>query len=348
MEIVFHDREKEIKEITRILNSRPDLITFVYGPINSGKSSLMDEVVRMLPEDFVTFFIDLRAHVVTNVEEFYDVLFSYEIGWKRKVTKFSDVISSLVSSAVRVYSGFPLPENLIGKVLRKDKPKNAFTYIFNILQELKSKGKTPVVILDELQVIGDLKIDGPLIYELFNFFVTITKRHHLAHVFAVTSDSLFIEKVFNEAMLHGRCTYLLVDDFDYETTKEFLQKHGFSREEIELAWEYLGGKPVYLVGAIKNKDRLREFCISLLEDRVSMILYGIKDLKRKNEELFKQVLNIFEQFEESETIECDEISDEVVWCIKNNILFLDPRKRLLKPQSRIDLLAIRKILSEIS
>ena len=40
----------------------------------------MDEVVRRLPEDFVTFFVDLRAHVVTNVEEFYDALFSYEGG----------------------------------------------------------------------------------------------------------------------------------------------------------------------------------------------------------------------------------------------------------------------------
>ncbi len=218
MEIVFHDREKEIEEIMRILKSRPDLITFIYGPINSGKSSLMDEVIRRLPEDFVTFFVDLRAHVVTNVEEFYDALFSYEVGLKREITKFSDVISSLVSSAVRVYSGFPLPENLVGKVLRKDKPKNAFTYIFNILQELKSKGKTPVVILDELQVIGDLKINGLLIYELFNFFVTITKRHHLAHVFATTSDSLFIENIYAKAMLHGRCDYLLVDDFDYDTT----------------------------------------------------------------------------------------------------------------------------------
>jgi len=135
----------------------------------------------------------------------------------------------------------------LGRISRKNKPKNAFTYIFTILQELRAKGKKPVIIMDELQIIGDLKINGPLVYELFNFFVTITKRHHLAHVFAVTSDSLFIENVFNEAMLHGRCRYLLVDDFDYDTTKQFLQKYGFTKEEIELTWNYFGGKPVYLV-----------------------------------------------------------------------------------------------------
>jgi AAA+ ATPase superfamily predicted ATPase len=293
----------------------------------------------------VTFFIDLRAHIVTNVEEFYDVLFSYEIGLKRKITKFSDVISSLVSSAVRVYSGFPLPENLISKVLRKNKPKNAFTYIFNVLQELKSKGKTPVIILDELQVISDLKIDGPLIYELFNFFVTISKRHHLAHVFAITSDSLFIEKVYSEAMLHGRCDYLLVDDFDYDTTREFLEKYGFNREEIELTWEYLGGKPVYLVGAVKNRDRLREFCEGVLKVRFSQILdtiYGIEG------ELFEEVLSYFREISEKEVMRYKKIDEALKFCVRNNILFLDPVERIVKPQSRIDLLAIRKILSDIN
>ena len=182
MEIEFHNREKEIEEIKRILSYRPDSIYFVYGPINSGKSSLMDEVVKKLSDDYVIFFVDLRAQIVSNVDEFYDVLFSYEVGLRRRITKFSDVISSLISSAIKIYSGFPLPENLIDKVLRRNKPKNAFTYIFTILKELKSKGKKPVIIMDELQTISDLKIDGPLIYELFNFFVTITKRHHLSRL----------------------------------------------------------------------------------------------------------------------------------------------------------------------
>ncbi len=50
--IEFHDREKEIEEITRILRNRPDLITFVYGPINSGKTELIRHVIKILPEKF--------------------------------------------------------------------------------------------------------------------------------------------------------------------------------------------------------------------------------------------------------------------------------------------------------
>ena len=347
LEIEFHNREKEIGEIMQILNSRPDLVTFVYGPINSGKSSLMDEVVKRVPENFVTFFIDLRAHVVTSVEEFYDILFSYELGLKRKITKFSDVISSIVSSAVRVYSGFPLPENLISKVLERDKPKNAFTYIFNVLQELKSNGKTPVIILDELQVISDLKIDGPLIYELFNFFVTITKRHHLAHIFTITSDSLFIEKVHNEAMLHGRCRYLLVDDFDYNTTKEFLEKYSFTKEEIDLIWNHFGGKPVYLVEVVKNKHRLKDFCKENLKLRYSQLLDTIYEIE-ENRKLFEKVIELLKTISEKEVMKYRKIDEALKFCIRKNILFLDPVERLVKPQSRLDLLAIRQILSEIS
>ena len=347
MEIEYHNREKEIKEITRILKTPPNLITFIYGPINSGKSSLMDEVVKRLSNDYIVFFIDLRAHIISNVDEFYEVLFSYDIGLERKLTKFSDIISYLVSSAVKVVLGFPLPEKLVGRVLQRNKPKNAFTYIFTILQKLKSKGKKPVIIMDELQTISDLKIDGPLIYELFNFFVTITKRYHLAHVFAVTSDSLFIEKVFNEAMLQGRCRYLLVDDFDYDTTLTFLKKYSFTKDEIELTWNYFGGKPVYLVEVVNNKHRLKEFCEEQLKLRFSQILDTVYEIE-ENKELFNGVIDLFKDVSENGVIKYTKIDDPLKFCAKKNILFVEPVNRIVKPQSHLDLLAIRKILQELN
>jgi AAA+ ATPase superfamily predicted ATPase len=82
-------------------------------------------------------------------------------------------------------------------------------------------------------------------------------------------------------MLQGRCDYLLVDDFDYNITVEFLKRYGFSKEEIDLSWNYFGCKPVYLVKAIKNKHRLEEFCKGILEDRIGSILW---DQSSKKEE----------------------------------------------------------------
>jgi PGF-CTERM protein len=52
--IEFHNREKEIKEIRSILHAEPSLITFVYGPINSGKTTLILPItVRAEPEQTV-------------------------------------------------------------------------------------------------------------------------------------------------------------------------------------------------------------------------------------------------------------------------------------------------------
>ena len=54
--IEFHDREPETKEIRDILDSEPSLITFVYGPINSGKTALVTHLIDQLPEDYKVFY----------------------------------------------------------------------------------------------------------------------------------------------------------------------------------------------------------------------------------------------------------------------------------------------------
>ena len=201
-------------------------------------------------------------------------------------------------------------------------------------------------------------MDDYLIYELFNLFTRLTKEPHSYHIFAITSDSSFIKKVFNEAMLQGRCDYILVDDFDYNTTVEILKKYGFSKEEIQLVWNYFGGKPVYLIKAIKNKHRLKEFCKELLKLRVTEIKSRLKKLKELGERItigkeefeveYDRVLSALKEFKDKDTIPLDAL-DEITkhYLIKINILFLDPLHAIIKPQSRLDLLAIRKILENL-
>ncbi|WP_372819026.1 ATP-binding protein [Pyrococcus kukulkanii] len=203
------------------------------------------------------------------------------------------------------------------------------------------------MIIDELQVVSDLKIDGLLIYKLFNFFVRLTKETRLSHVFVVTSDSLFIEKVYNEAMLQGRVDYFLVDDFDKETSLKFLVSQGFTNDEAELVWSYFGGKPVYLVEALKHREELKEWCEGTLEDRTSWLVLSLNSMRRKNPELFRDVFTLLNEFIDREIVKCNEIDDAVFWAVKNNVLFFDPRKRFLRPQGRLELLAIRRALDEV-
>ena len=62
----FHDREREINEIMNILNTEPTLITFIYGPINSGKTELINHLVKQLPENYVVFNVNLRGKFVSD------------------------------------------------------------------------------------------------------------------------------------------------------------------------------------------------------------------------------------------------------------------------------------------
>jgi AAA+ ATPase superfamily predicted ATPase len=277
MRIEFHNREKEIKEIRDILDAEPSLITFVYGPINSGKTALVNHLVEQLPENYVVFYINLRTKFLASYDDFIESLFEMELETEETSRKRKETLKELISSITKV-AGIPINREFMDYVFKDKKPKNAFSYIIKLFEAVKDFGKQPVLVLDELQKMGDVKVNGPLIYELFNFFIDLTKEKHLAHVFVATSDSLFIERIHSEAMLEGRCRYLLVDDFDYSTTITFLDTYKFGDAEKEVAWNYCGGKPVCLVELVNSENR-EEKAQEMLRIRTGQIEGLIEDAK---------------------------------------------------------------------
>jgi len=351
--IEFHNREKETKEIMDILDTEPSLITFVYGPINSGKTTMISHLIKELPEDYAPFYVNLRGRFITGYEDFLNVLFEIDEG--DEVGNVTEYAKSILKDLGAV-SGIPIPINLFEQIFeKKDKSKDMFKYIEQFFVEI-SKKRTPILIIDELQVIGDLKVDGFLIYKLFNFFIRLTKELHLAHVFAITSDSRFIERVYNEAILEGRCRYLLVDDFDCETTAAFLEGYGFTDDEKSAAWEYCGGKPVYLLELIRADDRDREIG-RLLRMRAGELKTFLKTLKELGDKItvkeerydisYEKVVDALKMFLDEEEIgmwSIDEISK--YYLVTNNILFLDPDSGIIKPQSKLNLLAIREVICD--
>jgi AAA+ ATPase superfamily predicted ATPase len=354
--IAFHDRERETDEIMDILDAEPSLITFVYGPINSGKTTLISHLIEELPEEYAPFYVNLRGRFITDYEDFLNVLFEIDEGGG--VTNVAEYARSILKDMGTV-SGIPIPINLFEQIFeKKDKSKDMFKYIERFFVEI-SKTRTPILIIDELQVIGDLKIDGLLIYKLFNFFIRLTKELHLAHVFVITSDSLFIEHVYSEAMLEERCRYLLVDDFDRETTAEFLEGYGFTDDETGMAWEYCGGKPVCLVELINRKFRggdVKEKCEDSLKIRVSqlrdlldllgyvkpqVLLGGEKyDVEREH------IVEILKTLVGRDVVSFEGYRPEKQFMIKKNILFLDPKDGRVRPQSKLNLLAIREVIAD--
>ena len=352
--IAFHDRERETDEIMKILDAEPSLITFIYGPINSGKTTLVSHLIKELPEDYAPFYVNLRGRFITEYEDFLNVLFEIDEGGG--VDNVAEYAKSILKDLGAV-SGIPIPMNLFERIFeKKDKSKDMFRYIEQFFVEI-SKKRTPILIIDELQVIGDLKVDDLLIYKLFNFFVRLTKELHLAHVFVMTSDSLFLEQVYTEAMLQGRSRYLLVDDFDEDRTMEFLENYGFNKEERELAWHYCGGKPICLVELI-NAEEKEEKVGELIGIRTGQIEGLIEDAREFGYKIHygeerivlndEHILRSLEKFRENDHIKASELSKSVkLGLIKANILFLDPVKQIIKSQSRLDLLAIREVIKNV-
>jgi len=212
MKIGFYNREREKKEIMSILNTEPTLITFIYGPINSGKTELITDLIKNLPESHKVFYINLRGRFISNYDEFIKVLFDVE--HEARYGRIKEFLKPIVDVLPESYHGIPIPKDIFLKLFKEKEIEDAFVYIETVLRAFYKSERPPLLVIDELQVIGDLKVDDLLAYKLFNFFVRLTKELHLAHVFVMTSDSIFIERVYSEAMLEGRSDYVLIDDFE--------------------------------------------------------------------------------------------------------------------------------------
>ncbi|XRO77055.1 ATP-binding protein [Methanocaldococcus sp. 10A] len=361
----FFNREKEIHKILSIIEGEPNLIYFIFGPINSGKTALINEIInnRLDKNKYVVFYFDLREIFLSKYEDFeaklratktesfrliIEVLFEEYSEDKKPL----EIIKGIVKD-IPVVSGIPVPKNTLDELLNKKTTKNVFKYITNILLELKKQGKQPIIILDELQKIGDMKINGFLIYELFNYFVDLTKELHLCHVFCLSSDSLFIEEVYNEAMLKNRASYILVDDFEKDKAFKFIDflaheilNKKLSNDKKELIYSYVGGKPILIKTVINSLryENLGDILETMLNDEIAkldMFLEVLDYSKPKVEigdetiEIKKEeIINALKLFKDRYEIPKKEISMPVyVYLVKKNILFLNPQRRILKPQS---------------
>ena len=85
----FFNREKETAEILSILDEEPNLIYFIYSPINSGKTALINEIInnRLDKDKYVVFYFDLREIFISKYDDFIEVLFdAYEESFIDKIT----------------------------------------------------------------------------------------------------------------------------------------------------------------------------------------------------------------------------------------------------------------------
>ncbi|WP_456418755.1 ATP-binding protein, partial [Methanocaldococcus infernus] len=182
----------------------PNSILFVYGPKSSGKSTVIRRVIKELEDsDIVFFYYNLREYATPTKEEFLSIFF--EKGKKYVRNELMIDIKVFKFATEKEWD-----ENI--------KLNDVFRKIKENINTVVKEGKKPVLVIDELQKLKNIYFNGEksLLNELFNLFVSLTKMEHLSHVICLTSDTLFIEEIYQNSTLENASEYYLIDWLEKE------------------------------------------------------------------------------------------------------------------------------------
>lgn len=343
--MVFFNRQDDIRRMKAVLSGEPNLLYFVYGPINSGKTALLMKVMDELTEDYRVFFINFRRVETRRYEDFIEAMFDVreESLWE-KIRDRADILASGLKFAQQVAkkinSSIVLPYEIIERFKAGgEKKKDCFKYLEELMRRMNESVKRPVLVLDELQMLKEIKKNGPILHDLFNFLVGMTKETHLCHSLCSTSDCLFIEDIYSNARLEGRAKYVLVDDLSKDEAYGLYEGFGF--KDKDLVWDFIGGKVGDMVRLYEEKKQgfsEEEGLRSMLKDeagRLSWMLKLIEDGEKEGpsiEDLYK-ALGIFKRRDKVMHIEI--VSKVLKFLIEENILFYNPVEGTVRPQGRL-------------
>ncbi len=299
----FIDREKEESFLLeRFKKDRPENILFVYGPKSSGKTTLLEYIVeeklQKEKKKYYVNYVNFRRYAIHNYDSFLNIYFQpIEDEMKSWIVKAKEKIAfklgnfkgeiSIPYEGIKIGISWDLYENMKKNFI------DPFEIFFETIKNINKKRKV-ILIIDEVQELRDIYMNGELkqkylLTEFFKFLVSLTKETHLAHVVVSTSSSIFIDEIYNNSKLAETSDFYLVDYFDYETTKKWLEIEGFEEKEIELIWEYFGGSPFRLkmviddkkMGNIKDLGMYLKRHANIIADKISLTISN--DL-RDNEE----------------------------------------------------------------
>ena len=351
----FYNREDDIRRMKAVLSGDPNLVYFVYGPINSGKTALLMKVLEELPEEYRVFYISFRRVETRRYEDFIEAMFDVreESLWE-KVKDRADILASGLRFAEQVAKKFNysivLPSEIIDKFKGvKGNRKDCFKYLEEFMRRLNRAGKRPILVLDELQMLKEIDKNGPILHDLFNFLVGMTKETHLCHCLCSTSDCLFIEDIYSNARLEGRAKYILVDDLPKDDAFKLYEGFGFN--DKDLVWDWIGGKVGDMIRLYEKKKqgyREQEGLKKMLKDEIGRLRDLIEAVEEgeRGEVDINELKDTLKLFKTQDIFNTKEIKRSVrKFLIQENIFFYNPVEGTVSPQGRLIHRAIMELIS---
>jgi len=334
----FINREKEIEFFLDYFNEIPRRILWVYGPKSTGKTTLIEYIIENeLDKDKTIRYINFRGILIGSYDSFLNSLLEEK----------DEEVQTELNRTYNVFTLFKLEAKTLKKI--RDDRKNLFNYL---IEEFK-KTKNNIFIIDEIQTLEDIYVNGDrlLLNEFLNFCVRLTKEMHLSHVVILTSNTIFLNKIYNNSKLKKTSKFKLIDHLEYEVIKEWLKTKGFSNKDIDLIYDYLGGCAIdikKLLEEYKYFNSLKEYLEEETEIAKNEIEFSFRDLRKRDKEYlikpFKEIIkDIVEMgYSKKATKEHDEA---IEYFCEIEILFFDPLKNSVRANSRIYIKAFEKILN---
>jgi hypothetical protein len=242
-EPAFMNRKQEIFFLEQWISEKPDSLLFIFGPKSSGKTTLLSHFIEQnLPGSrYDIKHFNLREIFIANYQHFIQTFFGIDY------SKSKADIKERRQYNLKVF-------NLTVDTLKglEDKSLDPFAVMKQELQKTANHGIRPVIIIDELQALEGIYLNGQreLLKELFNFFVAMTKESHLCHVIIASSDGYFIERIYKDSKLKKTSKFLEVDYLSKEDVQSWLndlagnskiKKFTLTDSQKEHIWEIFGG-----------------------------------------------------------------------------------------------------------
>ncbi len=276
--VEFINRQKEIKYLKNRFSEPPRELLWLFGPKSTGKTTLIEYLIETkLPRDYWIKYINFRRSMVGSYDNFIEVFF------EEKDEEAQKELNRKYKLGI-----FELEAKTLQKI--KDKKKHLFN---ELIEELKKIKEVKIIIIDEIQVLENIYFEEKeLLKEFLNFCVSLTKELHLAHVVILSSNTIFINQIYNEAKLKVTSRFVEINHMDKDVTFEYLELKGI--KEKKLVWDYLGGSIAHIQRMIRDYklyNSLKEY----LENEVELAkgeieFFMLKKCNSKEITIFENII----------------------------------------------------------
>ena len=353
----FINRKNDIIFLQEWISEKPNQILFLYGPKSSGKTTLLYQLVTRLSSNKKQFefkILNLREILINNYKDFIQIFFGVNtLQEKGDIKETREYNTKIFKLKVEVLKGIYSKELDPFKVMKRE------------LEKLNNNKIMPVIIIDELQSLENIYLNGQreLIKELFNFFVSITKETHLAHVIISSSDGFFIDRIYTDSKLSKTSHFLEIDYLGKEDVLYWLnnlKKESnldliLSQSQIKAIWKYFGGsvweisKFLTILRILSNENKVSDEDLesaAIKEIKSAMVRFEDYQSLFFHDELFIKINSILQTKDHFifrdlvELFDRKKLREELCNLVRHNFFSYNPTTGKYKPQGHSVLLGL--------